>query len=1030
MAKWGQADVHGQSALHMAAEKGNAAALRLLILRGIAVNTRDQHLKTALHLAAEFGHTQCVEILLQLGADPSLADVKGRTPAHYAALLEGKGSDAADPTVSTPLTAQAMEAVNCLRRLLVESADDLPMLVRDKMGISPFFVAVAGGSTEAARRMLEQLQETEDGVFSLSPSQFADASGWSPLHYAAFHGRLPCLQALLEAFDMEKEASEGESEWKANPMIEWQDKDGVRPLHAAAQNAQTSLMAVSLLLNHGANAHAMTNSGCTVLHVAASTGHQLLCQHLVSKCPELLKKKDRNGDSARKVAAHFGHDDLAAFLKSCSSPARRESLPPVDIPVISAATSPTSSPSGPLSPAGSPSHTRRKGVRLLVASPLARPRVSLEAVDDCDCDGAFELDLGIADTPAEPVVQMSKIRPPTPLHALKFSRLSKQLPPPRAAPSLALDSGNSTVTAPLPPPPKRAPTPVSKGISRSRLKAKSAISAPAPAPATVAATAAVTPTKGTRVHVDLPATPVQPELAVRTARGSSQRKATTATTATTTTPLSAAKRERNATNVTPMSGRQKGERQSAKSTATKKKTPVSARATAKTTPRSAMKAKTRKTPTSGQRKAKAAVSSRYAYGTTLAKKAQTIAATATAAEDVVVGSTMLSRRRAARARAAELAKEKEEKESRTDCDSERETEAERDTELESLDAPVTLPTPSLELMAAKEKSMRNGPKRTRAPIPFSEPRARRASTVAKSKKAAVKEEVSFQARVLKARGKGADATEMLRRSVKKSRNDVEEFDRRNRIDQLTSTPLASSSFRGIREAAMERQSRTVGRQSSVSRSISRSDTVSSAPLEAPATPLFSSFRKRTETKPTANSASRSASRQQSSIQSTATVTPVTSRSSSATPLTARTAPKATTQQRQRRVRATDSENAANNNGRRSAAMSARKERPATVSRSRSTATSAKQRTTAVSGSATAKRPTKSSNSVSSASVSRSAATQKRSSVVSRLMDDAAKRRARAAAYEKSAAFQPSSSCFSTPAATGRRGRRAPSSAAR
>lgn len=131
MAKWSQADVHGQTALHLAAEKGNAASLRLLILRGITVNGADEDGKTALHLATENGHTQCVEILLQLGADATVMDVKGRTPAHYAALLEGKKSEDSDPLVSTPLNSATMDAVNCLRRLLSESSDDKPMLTRD-----------------------------------------------------------------------------------------------------------------------------------------------------------------------------------------------------------------------------------------------------------------------------------------------------------------------------------------------------------------------------------------------------------------------------------------------------------------------------------------------------------------------------------------------------------------------------------------------------------------------------------------------------------------------------------------------------------------------------------------------------------------------------------------------------------------------------------------------------------------------------------------------------------------------------------
>lgn len=990
MSKWSQEDVHGQTALHLAAEKGNAASLRLLILRGITVNTADKDGKTALHLATENGHTQCVEILLQLGADATVTDVKGRTPAHYAALLEGKRAEDSDPLVSAPLNTATMDGVNCLRRLLSESSDDKAMLKKDLKGISPFSVAVAGGSTEATRRMVEELEALDGGMFSLAPGLFSDASGWSPLHYAAFHGRLSCLQLLLETFDRQKEEVLGESEWRQQPMIEWQDEEGVRPLHAAAQNARTSLMGVSLLINHGANAYAMTNSGCTVLHVAASTGHQLLCQHLISMYPDLLKKKDRNGDSARSVATHFGHTELAAFLKSCSSPSRRESLPPVDIPSLGssspAPSSPTSVSQADLSPYG-----RRKGLKLIVASPLSRPRTSLEGGDE-----DFELDLGISSTTEEAVVHVSKIRPPTPLHSLKFSRLGKQLPPARVLPQMSPTSHSAAAkeaAAPLPPPLKRTATPV-KSLARSRLN-----STKATAPKAAEAVAATPPTTTSRVP--LPVTPQQPELAVRTARSSSQRKKKTIT------PKSAVARSP-ATATTPRSA--------------KKKTLAASKAVTRNRGVSSSTTHQQPTPVRDD-KAKTARDARLAYSEKLAKSGKK--ATTTAAKDVVVSSTMLSRRRAARAQAEKAAKEAKEapkkQEENAPIEEEEETVIVDDT---------PLPAPVVELFASESKSVKkSGRSRKANAIPFSEPRVRRASTVAMSKKAAVKEEVSFQARVLKARGKGEDTSELLRKSAKKNRTVCEEFDKRNHIDKLTSTPLAASHYRDIREAAMAK-SKSVERSSSDSSSSpSRRGTAA-----APSTPLFSSFqRNATTTRRSASSTGRSSSGRKTPISSK---TPVKSDTSTVTPLMPRTMATrrpATTQRTQRQATLNE-ENATNamEHHQRSSA-SARKARPATVSRSRNTVTSSR-RTTAASSTvgrsrrattAAKKKSTVPSSSLSvSSSSSEKASAEKMSSVVSRLMNDAAMRRARAAEYEKSsAAYQ--SSCaplFATPARTGRRGR--------
>jgi uncharacterized protein len=89
---------NGETALHVAAYKGNEAAGALLIARGADVNARtttgttDMFItsppvcgEAPLHLAAAYGHREFVQLLLQSGAQKQIRDHTGQTPANWAA---------------------------------------------------------------------------------------------------------------------------------------------------------------------------------------------------------------------------------------------------------------------------------------------------------------------------------------------------------------------------------------------------------------------------------------------------------------------------------------------------------------------------------------------------------------------------------------------------------------------------------------------------------------------------------------------------------------------------------------------------------------------------------------------------------------------------------------------------------------------------------------------------------------------------------------------------------------------------------
>ena len=71
----------GDSCLHLAAQRGDLRAARLLVFAGVDVNTRGDMGSTPLHLACQADKVEMIDLLIKLGADKSLVDEFGRPPA-------------------------------------------------------------------------------------------------------------------------------------------------------------------------------------------------------------------------------------------------------------------------------------------------------------------------------------------------------------------------------------------------------------------------------------------------------------------------------------------------------------------------------------------------------------------------------------------------------------------------------------------------------------------------------------------------------------------------------------------------------------------------------------------------------------------------------------------------------------------------------------------------------------------------------------------------------------------------------------
>jgi ankyrin repeat protein len=155
---------------------------------------------------------------------------------------------------------------------------------RDADGLTPLMRAVYDGRPEIA----DVLRERSPGLDLFEASAVGDvegikrglgrsrkrasaysADGFTPLHLAAFFGRVDAAALLVErGADLEAPSK--------NPRF-----PSVRPLHSAIAGGQREVAV--LLLERGADANAKANGGWTPLHFAATSGDEELCRALLKR---------------------------------------------------------------------------------------------------------------------------------------------------------------------------------------------------------------------------------------------------------------------------------------------------------------------------------------------------------------------------------------------------------------------------------------------------------------------------------------------------------------------------------------------------------------------------------------------------------------------------------------------------------------------------------------------------------------------------------------------------------------------------
>ncbi|NXC48586.1 RAI14 protein, partial [Penelope pileata] len=124
-------DSEGKTAFHLAATKGHAECLRIMVTHGADVTAQDGAGHSALHLAAKNSHLDCIKRLLQYKCSVYSTDNCGKTALHYAATC------------------------GCLQAVQLLCEHKCPINIKDLDGNIPLLHAVQNGHTEVCKYLLD-----------------------------------------------------------------------------------------------------------------------------------------------------------------------------------------------------------------------------------------------------------------------------------------------------------------------------------------------------------------------------------------------------------------------------------------------------------------------------------------------------------------------------------------------------------------------------------------------------------------------------------------------------------------------------------------------------------------------------------------------------------------------------------------------------------------------------------------------------------------------------------------------------------
>ena len=282
----------GETLLHIAVEKGHLEIVRALLEKNADINAKNQYGNTPLLAAIEKGHLEITRALLDKGADINIEDNHGKTALDLAKEkghtgivdvfrekeLQGKKNE----ELFTAITKEDLEAV----KKAIESGADVNAI--GGYGRTPLFVAARNGNLGIVRLLLEHGADVNA----------ANKYGRTPLYVASQGDNLEVVKELL----------------KHGADVNAADKYGSTPLHIAASNG--NLKVVRLLLEHGADVNAADKYGWTALRsVVQNDYNKLELIKTLLECENInVNITDENGLTPLYIAVRCDHKEASRLI--------------------------------------------------------------------------------------------------------------------------------------------------------------------------------------------------------------------------------------------------------------------------------------------------------------------------------------------------------------------------------------------------------------------------------------------------------------------------------------------------------------------------------------------------------------------------------------------------------------------------------------------------------------------------------------------------------------------------------------------
>lgn len=286
----------GATPLQYAVLTGHTKITRLLLDAGAKLDAEYRDGQSLLHVAAARGYAPIIDLLVAAKADVQALDANGNTPLDSAVLhnqpfaVTALLRNHANASYVHPLDGRGALHEACIRGFaqmlqpLIDAGAD--PTARDRFGQTPLDIALAyknGNVVAALLHLGQKLKESE---------QIAEET----MESATLRGQTEIARLLLDnGLDVNKPSANGSSY-----------------LNDAALKGQKKM--VQLLLDHGASLGARNQSGGTALHDAALGGNADVVGLLLDRGAVIDDRELESGATPLMMAASMGRVEVVTLL--------------------------------------------------------------------------------------------------------------------------------------------------------------------------------------------------------------------------------------------------------------------------------------------------------------------------------------------------------------------------------------------------------------------------------------------------------------------------------------------------------------------------------------------------------------------------------------------------------------------------------------------------------------------------------------------------------------------------------------------